>query len=287
MHASPHAPSRTPAFDLDAELLRFFDRHLRDRDTGWDRLQNTRYFAMGAERWRAASEWPPKSATPVRWHLREERTLRREAPTMNGAGGSTFDRFHVDLDARSGERSRWRTLVSPFVVPDYPRRIEAGRGALVYRSAPLDRDVDIAGHPLVVFFCACSERDATLFAYLEEETSDARVIYVTEGELRLLFRDLSSTPPVYRSPAPYRSFDRANAREMEASRVERVTFDLLPVAYRFASGSRVRLTITGADRDHFEPLSGAAPTIDFFRARDTASYLELPTIPPTIQTATI
>jgi putative CocE/NonD family hydrolase len=283
MHASPHASSRTPAFDLDAELLRFFDHHLRDRDTGWDRLRNTRYFSMGAEQWRASGEWPPKGAKPVRWHLREERTLRREAPSTNGERNArdlrdACDVFHVDPEARSGERSRWRTLVSPFVVPDYPRRIEAGRGALVYRSAPIDRDVEIAGHPVVLFHLACTARDALLFAYLEEESSDGRVRYVTEGELRLLFRDLSSTPPVYRSPAPYRSFDRSNAREMEPGRIERVTFDLLPVAYRFAAGARIRLSITGADRDHFEPLAGPAPTFDFVRTRDAASYLELPTI---------
>jgi putative CocE/NonD family hydrolase len=230
---------------------------------------------MGAEAWRASSEWPPKEVEPSRFYLREERALRRDPPTANGA---SIDRFDVDPNARSGERSRWRTLVSPFVVPDYPRRAEAGRGALVFRSARLDRDVEIAGHPIVVLFCACSLRDATLFAYLEEETPMGRVLYVTEGELRLLFRDLSTSAPVYRSPAPYRSFERAGAKEIEPNRVERVTFDLLPVAHRFAAGARIRLTITGADRDHFEPLPGAAPSLAFSRTRDAASYLELPTI---------
>src|SRR5262249_40567424 len=81
--------------DLAAELLRFFDHHLRDRATGIEQEAPVRYFTMGAEQWSRASAWPPPDARPSRWYLREGGALSPDAPTMSFGE----DVYTVDIHA--------------------------------------------------------------------------------------------------------------------------------------------------------------------------------------------
>jgi putative CocE/NonD family hydrolase len=287
MNVSPHAASRKAGFDLAAELLRFFDRHLLDptalpsgsaASPGQARLVDrasepgpaVRYYVMGQEQWRSAPRWPPPEATPRRLYLGDGQLLG-ESP------GSTVarDRLVHDPATGSGRRSRWRTLVSPFVVADYPDRARRGRHLLVYRSAPLAEPLDVAGHPILELHLAADAPDGAVFAYLEDETATA-VHYVTEGQVRVI-HGLASEPPSYTSPAPYRSFRRRDARALEPGAVTCVRFDLLPVAYRFARGSRIRLALATADADHFAPIPGAA-SYAVLRGATHPSHLELPAL---------
>ncbi len=265
MNVSPHAPDRKPGFDLCGELLRFFDHHLRDREAA---TPGVRYFVMGAETWRTSTTWPPPS-TPRRLYLDRDRSLGwspADAP---------LDVLAHDPETGTGWRSRWRTLVSPFVVADYPDRAERGKWLMVYRSAPLLEPIEIAGHPLLELFLSADRPDGAIFAYLEEET-DRAVHYVTEGQLRLVHHQTDGARALYSSPAPYRSFLRADARGLPPGQVTRVTFDLLPVAYRFARGSRIRLALATADVDHFAPIPDAAKTIAIARTAAQPSALVLP-----------
>ncbi|MEO8698688.1 MAG: CocE/NonD family hydrolase [Kofleriaceae bacterium] len=270
MNVSPHAPERTAGYALDAELLRFFDHYLFDRDTGYVDAPLVHYYVMGAEAWRTAATWPPPDAAPRRFYLAAGRALA-DAPGVDAGVDMLVD----DPDAGSGRRSRWRTLVSPFVVADYPDRAIRDRRLLVYRSAPLDRDVEIAGHPLVELFVSANAGDGALFAYLEDETADGAVHYVTEGQLRVIHRP-SDSAPLYQSPAPYHSFLRADAAAIVPGAITRVVFDLLPVAYRFARGHRIRLALATGDADHFAPIAGAASRYEISRSPEHPSALVLP-----------
>lgn len=273
MNVSPHATQPEAAFDLDAELLRFFDHYLFDHATGITDEANVRYYVMGAETWRSASAWPPPEVTPQSLYLAANRALSRSAPTTEAS-----DVLAHDPEVGTGKRSRWRTLVSPFVVADYPDRSTRDRWLLTYRSAPLEHDVEIAGHPLVELFVSADGADGAVFAYLEEETA-AGVHYVTEGALRLIHRALDGKPGMFQSAVPYRSFLRRDARPMPAGEITKIVFDLLPVAYRFARGSRIRLALATADADHFAAVPDAAKVLTIARSASHPSALVLPVRP--------
>ena len=54
---------------------------------------------------------------------------------------------------------------------------------------------------------------------------------------------------------------------------------LLPVAWQFARGSRIRLSIAGADDDHCGQVPhGRPPLITMMRGGENASAIELPLI---------
>jgi putative CocE/NonD family hydrolase len=172
-------------------------------------------------------------------------------------------------------RSRWRTQVEVDKPVLYADRAGLERRLLVYRGAPLAEPIEVAGHPLLTLHVVCPASDALFFAYLEDEDPAGRVRYVTDGLLRALHRRLARAParPL---ELPARSFKRADALPLVPGEAAELCFDLLPTAYRFAAGHRVRLALAGADRDHFAPLAGGATSFSVLRGGERPSRLELP-----------
>jgi putative CocE/NonD family hydrolase len=252
-------PARPSAFDMDAELLRFFDLHLRDADDGMGAEAPVRYYTTGEEAWKSAAEWPPSGAAGRSLHFGPERSLSWQAPSTSGT-----DDYRVDPTTGTGPRSRWRGLLGHLIAADYPDRRGRDQALLVYTAPALDRDTEVTGHPVVTLRLRCTAADAAVFAYLEEVMPDGEVRYLTEGQIRLLHRALSASPP-YDSPAPYHSFLQADTAPVPAGQTVEVSFGLLPLSHRLRRGSRVRLAIAGADADHFAapPVAGASLGIEW------------------------
>jgi predicted acyl esterase len=57
-------------------------------------------------------------------------------------------------------------------------------------------------------------------------------------------------------------------------------FDLLPTAYQFSKGRRIRVTVAFADADNFDtPVIDPAPVVQLLRDKNHASFIELPLLP--------
>jgi hypothetical protein len=249
----------TPAeFDHDAELLDFFEQHLKDAPEDKSRLP-IRYFRMGDEKWLPASTWPPLGTTVSSLYATQDRRLSPESPAV----GPVIEQ-PVDSTVGTGERSRWRSLLS-LVPGDYPDRRERDQRLLCFDSDPLPSPLAVAGSPRVIAHVAWSDPGAArLFAYLEEVTADGQVIYVTEGQLLAMHRG--------KTEAEKPTFRRADAQPVIANEVVTLAIDLLPIAYLFRTGSRVRLALSAADADHFAAPQGAG----VFRVTVGKSRVELP-----------
>jgi len=270
---SPHSPVADTGFDHEAEMLRFFDRHLRGRDEAGAAEPPVRYFTIGQERWKTASAWPPPGCRTRRWHLAAGHGLQTARPATDGA-----DDYAVDATVGTGRRSRWASLLGLLPPVGYGDRREPDRRLLVYRSSPLAETLVVTGHPVVSLFISASTSDAHLFAYLEDERPDGRVDYVTEGHLRAWHRKLAAGTPPYQTPAPYRTFTRADTRPLEPNEPAELRFDLLPISWQFRAGHRLRLALAGADRDHFVVWS-PSPRLAVHHGPARPSCLELPVEP--------
>ncbi|MGZ3448016.1 MAG: CocE/NonD family hydrolase [Polyangiales bacterium] len=227
----PDAPARPAAFDHGAELLRFFDRHLR-QDRGVE-TPPVRYFLMGEGKWKASSSFPPPHARTREFSL-----------------GTAMVTHAVDARAGTGRRTRWETLLSPFVEADGPRIADT---SWRYESAPLEADLEVTGSPVLVLTMSSTPADAAVFVYLSEVTRDGRVRTVTEGSLRTLHKTRLIEANVPRVEASYLSRD---ALPLEDGRMTTHAIELLPTAFRFKKGSKLRLSLAGADVDHFRTPEG-------------------------------
>ncbi len=261
---SPFTAGGVTRFDLLAELMKFLDGTVGGDKTALAVDAPVHYYTMGAERWNAAPAWPPKS-TATTLYLADGKRLSPEAPREKGAA----DTYVVDMSATTGTRTRFNTLMGRALLNPYPDRAEQDRKLLVYDGAPLAKDTEVTGHPLIWLTIATDATDAAVFAYLEDVGPDGSVAYVTEGELRALHRKISTDPAPTWQAGPYHSFRRADAAPLTPGTPAELAFELLPTSYLFKADHRIRIAIAGADAGHFAPLpSGATQRASWSVYRD-------------------
>jgi hypothetical protein len=274
---SPWGSSK-PEFDHNAEMLRFFDYSLKGIQNGIMQEKPIYYFTMGEEKWKWADTWPLPNQQTKTYYFSANNGLTEDKPAEDFSG----DTYKVDYTTGTGDASRWNSLTGPGgnVHFGYPNRTEEDKKLLCYTSAPLTADMEVTGHPIVNLYVTSTATDGNFFAYLEDVEPTGHVTYVTEGQLRALHRKISDAEPPYKMVVPYHTFERKDAMPLVPGEVANLVFDLLPTSYLFKAGHSIRVSIAGADKDHFALMQvEPAPVLKFQRNKTYASAVDLPVIP--------
>jgi putative CocE/NonD family hydrolase len=275
-NADPFLPVDTPVQpspdEQHEQLIEFFDTFLKQAGTG-EMATSLTYYTLGAGEWRTTVEWPPPGLLERQWYFGPDGRLVREAP----AGEQGSDGYTVDYSATTGTHNRWFTNGGAGDVI-YPDRRDEDRKLLTYTSAPMERDVEITGHPIVTLFVTSTHTDGAFIVYLEDVAPDGRVTYITEGQLRAVMRRVSSEPARYRKYGPHHSELRADAMPLVPGEVAELRFDLWATSVLIKRGHHIRLAVAGADNDSFlrYPKDGGVPTITVLRNGAHASRITLP-----------
>ncbi|WPB56541.1 CocE/NonD family hydrolase [Xylophilus sp. GOD-11R] len=241
-----------PDFPILSEVLRFFDEHLAGIETGLQAEQAVHYFCTHAEEWRDAAQWPP-AARPTDWYLQPGRLSPVATPEPEEVELQT--RFSVS----SGRHSRFERLAAQAIVDYYQDWPGHEAEMLSFVSDPLPQALELGGHVLLELTLQCSEGDGALFAYLSEEQADGTLVYINEGCLKLSHRATAPAPTHYRTAWPFRDYARRNVRAMDPTVAETVQIAMLPIGWRLAAGSRLRLSLSGADGEHFQQVPHGRP----------------------------
>lgn len=260
----PWSHCNTEDFGFLEEMHRFFDRYLKDIDTGLDQETSIHYFTVNApkgQEWHSATSWPPPGATNERWFLAEGRML-----TKASAGKPVSFQTRADISCpNAGSGSQ----VQPCHVPDY--------GASFAGDA-LTRPVEVTGNALVTAWIASSEKDANIFAYLEDVAPNGSVRVVTEGRLKASLRKEDQAPWKMPAGVPWhRAFAEDVAPLVPGETVE-LRFDMMPTSYVFQPGHRIQVTFTGSDHRE-RARDGALPTITVLGDRAHPTAISLPVVP--------
>ncbi len=272
-NASPWRSEGLPRFNLLGEYLRFFDTHLKGRDTGLERESPVHYFTMGEERWKAADSWPPAQAVPSDFHFAAAGRLSPAPP----AGDAEADEYRAELDCGSGGSSRYERLFIKIIESYYDDWHGRDDRMLTYTSAPLERAAEATGHPVVTLHLAASAPDCALFVYLEDVDREGTCRYVTEGVFRALHRKIAEPLPAIPATGPCHSFKEADAAPLTPGEPAEIAFELLPTSYLFGAGHRIRVAIAAADSDHFERIPQTGPLrLTLHRSAARPSRITLP-----------
>jgi putative CocE/NonD family hydrolase len=275
-YRSPDAPASPRLPEQWLEMLRFFDAYLKDVDNGVRSEKVLFYYTMGEEKWKETSVWPPEGTATRRWYLAEDNVLSPDKPEAE----SGSDTYTVDFEASTGEYNRWwemAVLERKTVV--YKNRAEAGRHLLTYMTPPLTEDTEITGYPVVTLYVTSTETDGAFYVYLEDVDENGGVIYMTEGQLRAIHREVSADTPPYRVHVPYRSFRSEDASPLVPGEIAELTFGLQPTSVLIRKGHRIRVGIGGHDEGTFAriPAEGT-PVISVARNGLHASCVDLPIV---------
>jgi len=271
------------------EVLRFFDYYLLGMDNGLDDEEPIHYYALHAEQWRAASQWPPLPASStcilsldgqsnLRPNLLEQKLFHPhiDAGQKAEASPQTLS-YQVDFNIGTGKGTRYERIAAINSTEYYADWQGRGDAMLNFTSPPLLVDAELTGHAVVELWLSSSEPDAALFVYLTEVEADGKERYVSEGLLRLLHRKESPCPDTYRSTWPFRSFKREDAAPMVPGVMERIRLAMLATCWRFSRGSRIRLSIAGSDKDHCGQVPhGRPPLLKVGVKGELTSHIHLP-----------
>lgn len=228
------------------------------------------YYTMGEEKWKRTEVWPPAGHTMERWFFSENNELSRTKPENE----SGEDSYTVDFEISTGEGNRWHVHYGQKL--KMPDRADIDKKLLTYTSDPLEEDLEITGHSIITIFLTSTHDDGAIFAYLEEVDENGKVTYITEGELRLIHRKISTDEPPYKMTVPYHTFKQKDSQPVEPGELMEISFGFLPTSVLISKGHKIRVAIAGADKDTFDryPEEGT-PTYTIKRNKNYASFIEI------------
>ncbi|UGY94142.1 CocE/NonD family hydrolase [Streptomyces gobiensis] len=257
------------------ELLAFFGTHLKGASSAGEPAGEpeapVRYFMMGANEWRTARSWPPASASPQLWYLREGGRLAMDPPQDDEPADTYIYDPHDPAPSHGGRLLNLGELVGG---PLNQRHLEERADTLVFTGPILDEPVETAGHITASLSFASSALDTDLVVKLTDVFPDGRSVLVCDGALRTRYRE---------------GFDAEKL--LTPSVAESCTVDLGHTAWRFAAGHRIRLLVTSSNFPHLDrnlntgrPVGKSTEAVlaqqSVFHDAARQSRLELPVLTP-------
>ena len=249
-HSNPTSRAGTMDFGAEAAVdvpglvIRWFDHWLKGIDNGIMREPPVRYFVMGDNIWRSASDWPPPGARPAFFYL-----------SSRGAANSLYGDGTLD-QAKPGRQKADRFTYDPAnPVTDFffetpgprdNRPFEARNDVLVYTSEPLPQHMEVTGDIQAEIWASSSARDTDFIVKVTDVHPSGESRNITpplSGVIRARYRDSESNPAL-----------------LDPGRVYRFAIDSMSTSHVFKKGHRIRAWITSSFFPHVDrnPNTGHA-----------------------------
>ncbi len=225
------------------------------------------FVTVGSGSWRTTPVWPIAGVGEKRVHL----TSKGELATQPDGDGTV--EYDVDPLATTGPSNRWHTQAGQAPV-HYGDRAEADRRCVTWTGDQLEAPMTITGTPWLHLVMSTTATDGAVHAYLEAVSPHGRVVYLTEGVLRLRHRAVGPAP--YVADGPYHPCTTEFARSMTPGRAEPVDLALFPLSAQVPSGWRLRLALAGADSGTFAGISLSEDPRWTLHTGPDGSWLALP-----------
>lgn len=240
-HTYPHIGQPGPAIGFLQECVRWWDQWLKGRKTGVMNEPMMRLFMQDsvtpqssyehrAGRWVSEPSWPspnvetrslyPGTCGQLEWSPKADLAPRQISSPLS-------------VGLRAG---KWCSYAAPGDQPVDQRGDDAG--SLVYETARLESDLEIAGDPGFDLEFESDQPVAMVAVRLSDVAPDGAATRVSYGLLNLTHRDSHERPEPIQTGKRYHAF-----------------VPLKHVAQRFAAGHRLRLAISTS----YFPLAWPAP----------------------------
>jgi putative CocE/NonD family hydrolase len=228
-----------PFHSFHDEVLRWHDHWLKGLDTGVMDEPPVRYWVMGENAWRTATEWPPKDVRWTKLYLNSWGRLRAEPFTP----ASVDDELAPDS----------------FVQMPITQTNTVAR--LRYMTDPLPHDVLIAGPIVLNLFAAIDQDDTNWIVTLKDVGPDGSVRSAREGErdvpANLPERELTrgwlkashrAVDPKRSKPGrPWHPLTREAQQPVEPGKIEEYAIEIMATANLFRKGHRICIDIAAMD----------------------------------------
>ncbi len=238
MFAGP-AHLERPFHSFHGEILKWHDQWLKGIDTGIMDEPPVKYWVMGANEWRTASDWP---LPQTQW-----------------------TKFYLQSWGRLTTRDWTPSSVDDFVPPDafvqMPPSQTNDIQKLRYVTDPLPCDVLVAGPAVLNLFAAIDQDDTNWIVILKDIGPDPSVTTAREGE-RAMPADLAereltrgwlkashrAIDPARSKPGrPWHPLTREAQKKVVPGEINEYAVEIMATANLFRKGHRICVDITSLD----------------------------------------
>ena len=200
-----------------------------------------RVFVMGANAYHQESDWPPPEAQSTRYFLHSGGS----ANSLRGDGGlsltpprkETPDKFTYDpanaVPTVGGSLCCDAAHYEPG--PRDQRTIENRNDVLVYSTKPLAEDMEVTGSVTLELWAKSSAVDTDFTAKLVDVSPDGFAMNLTDGILRLRYRDSQEKPEL-----------------LNPDQVYKISVDLWATSNVFRRGHIIRLEVSSSNFPRFD-----------------------------------
>ncbi|MDR5700873.1 CocE/NonD family hydrolase [Agromyces aerolatus] len=183
-------------------------------------------FIMGDNVWRAEHEWPLARATSMTLHVAAGGSLTAAAPSVG-------EEHFIHDPSRPVPTLGGATLMDAYAAgPLRQNRIEERPDVLTYTTEVLDEDVEVTGHPSVVLDARSDASSADWIVRLCDVDGQGNSVLVTDG--------------IVRAPGAPAQHE----------------IELLPTAWVFKAGHRIRLQVSSSSFPRWLPNRGGSDGSD-------------------------
>jgi putative CocE/NonD family hydrolase len=265
--------------DVNGEVWKFFDRFLKTQPEAFPATTpKIRYFSMGDNQWKTATQWPPKGVAETKLYLRSggransmfgDGKLSFTAPGNEPADSFAYDPKNPVQTIGGGDCCNGGVVV-PGAFDQRP--VAARHDVLVYTSDPLTTPVTIAGFVDAILSVSSDAKDTDFAVKLVDVAPDGTAYILDDTILRARFRE---------------GYDREVF--MEKGKTYKLDFTPMTTANTFLPGHRIRVEVTSSSfpkysrnlntggRNAFEK-DGVIANNQVKHSRSEPSYIVLPIV---------
>jgi putative CocE/NonD family hydrolase len=227
--------------DLDDVMLRWYDWVLKGQANGVEQEKPVKIFVMGKNEWREEDGWPLARAKPMRYYL-------HSAGAANGLTGSGSLSTAAPGEEKPDQyvydpNEAVPTIGGPLccgalptgIGPEDQRPVEARKDVLVFTTPDFAQDTEVTGPVTADLYVSTSALDTDFTAKLVDVWPNGFAQNLTEGILRLRYRNSQEKPEFAKQGETYH-----------------ITVDLWATSNAFLAGHKLRLEVSSSNFPRFD-----------------------------------
>jgi putative CocE/NonD family hydrolase len=229
-------------FDFNEAVLSWYDSLLKGQTNAASTEKPVKIFVMGRNEWREEDDWPLARAKSTKYYLHSSGAANTASGdgvlSTTAPGAEKADQFTYDpADAVP-------TLGGPLCCGPFPpaglgpqdqSKAEARRDVLVFTTPALSRDLEVTGPVSLELYVSTSAVDTDFTGKLVDVWPNGFAQNLTEGILRLRYRNSQETLELAKPGETYR-----------------VVVDLWATSNVFLAGHKVRLEVSSSNFPRFD-----------------------------------
>lgn len=231
------------------ELLPFYDLHLKGKNNGFMDADPVKLYVRGANVWRSDEEWPPRSVRPLTYYLHKGPSA--SVTSLNDGALSTEQPAPDEAPTRYTYPD-WEWVNGVAVIgPD--GRVDPVRRVLTFTSAPFSGDLEVIGPIVLKLYVSTTAIDTQFIVKLtDQHPQDAasrakgeQPAYtpVSKGWLKASHREKDRARSTPQRPF----YTHSNPQPLAPGVIYQFDIEVLPAAYVFKKGHRIRLELANGD----------------------------------------